>query len=333
MIPYSVLDLSPIVEGSNAAVSLQNSLKLAQHTEQLGFERFWVAEHHSMPGIASAATSIVVGHIASGTQKIRVGAGGVMLPNHSPLVIAEQYGTLDSLYPNRIDLGVGRAPGSDGITAKALRRDFANQDRFPEDLAELQAYLSDYDPLQKHVRAIPGEGTNVPIWILGSSLYGAHLAAELGLPYVFASHFAPDALGQAAKVYRHKFKPSNVLDKPYFMFAVNVFAADSQAEADYLMSSHQRGFANLILGKPGLLPQPVENIEQHVDGLTLARVNSALSCTASGTLDKVRAQLAGLIDQYQPDEIMINGPIFDQEARLKSFSLASQAILTLNTQS
>ena len=329
MIPYSVLDLSPIVEGSNAAVSLQNSLKLAQHAEQLGYKRYWLAEHHSMPGIASAATSVVIGHIAAGTNSIRVGAGGIMLPNHAPLVIAEQFGTLASLHPDRIDLGLGRAPGSDGHTAKALRRNFANQDQFPEDVAELQAYLDDFDPMQQHVRAVPGEGTKVPLWILGSSLYGAHLAAELGLPYAFASHFAPDALAQAAKVYRHKFKPSATLDKPYFMFAVNVFAADSQVEADYLKSSHQQGFANLILGKPGLLPKPVENIEQHVDGLTLARVNSALSCTASGTVEKVRAQLAGLIDQYQPDEIMINGAIHDHDARLKSFTLASKALSSI----
>ena len=333
MIPYSVLDLSPIVEGSNAAASLQHSLQLAQHVEQLGYKRYWLAEHHSMPGIASAATSVVISHIAAGTNTIRVGAGGIMLPNHAPLVIAEQFGTLATLHPDRIDLGLGRAPGSDGHTAKALRRDFGNQDQFPQDIAELQAYLDDYDPRQQHVRAIPGEGTKVPIWILGSSLYGAHLAAELGLPYAFASHFAPDALAQAAKVYRHKFKPSKVLDKPYFMFAVNVFAADTQAEADYLKTSHQQGFANLILGKPGLLPKPVDNIEQHVDGLTLARVNSALSCSVSGSLDKVRAQLAGLIDQYKPDEIMINGAIHDHQARLRSFELAAKAMQTLNTES
>jgi len=326
MIPYSVLDLSPIVEGSNAAISLQNSLKLAQHAEQLGFKRYWVAEHHSMPGVASAATSVVIGHIASGTKTIRVGAGGIMLPNHSPLVIAEHFGTLATLYPNRIDLGLGRAPGSDGKTAKALRRNFANEDAFPKDVAELQAYLNDYDPMQQHVRAIPGEGTKVPLWILGSSLYGAQLAAHLGLPYAFASHFAPEDLGQAAKIYRERFKPSAVLDKPYFMFAINVFAASTNEEANYIKSSHQQGFANLISGRPGLLPRPVDEVTAHIDSMTLSRVNSALRCAATGDLHQVRAQLRDLIERYQPDELMINGPIHNHEARLKSFEIAVQAL-------
>ena len=326
MIPYSVLDISPIVEGSDAATSLQNSLKLAQHAEQLGYKRYWLAEHHGMPGIASAATSVVIGHIASGTKTIRVGAGGIMLPNHSPLVIAEQFGTLATLYPDRIDLGLGRAPGSDGVTAKALRRQFTNEDQFPQDIAELQAYLDEFDPLQQHVRAIPGEGTKVPLWILGSSLYGAHLAAELGLPYAFASHFAPDALAQAAKVYRHKFKPSAILDKPYFMFAVNVFAAETHDAADYLKTSHQQGFANLILGKPGQLPKPVDDIHTRIDALTLTRVNAALSCSVSGNLDKITAELRGLIDRYQPDELIFNGPIHHHESRLASFELAAQAM-------
>ena len=326
MIPYSILDLSPIVEGSNAATSLQNSLKLAQHAEQLGFKRYWVAEHHSMPGVASAATSVVISHIAAGTQKIRVGAGGIMLPNHSPLVIAEHFGTLATLYPNRIDLGLGRAPGSDSMTAKALRRNFANEDAFPKDVAELQAYLDDYDPLQQHVRAIPGEGTKVPLWILGSSLYGAQLAAHLGLPFVFASHFAPQALDQAANIYRSKFKPSLALSKPYFMFSINVFAAQTNEEAEYIKTSHQQGFANLILGKPGLLPKPVKDVNTNVDMMTLARVDSALSCVAWGDFAKVQAELRGLIERYQPDEIMLNGPIHNHEARLKSFELAAKAL-------
>lgn len=326
MIPYSVLDLSPIVEGSNAAASLQHSLKLAQHAEQLGYHRYWLAEHHGMAGIASAATSVVIGHIASGTNTIRVGAGGIMLPNHSPLVIAEHFGTLATLYPDRIDLGLGRAPGSDGKTAKALRRNFANEDAFPKDVAELQAYLNDYDPMQQHVRAIPGEGTKVPIWILGSSLYGAQLAAHLGLPYAFASHFAPQALAQAAKVYRDRFNPSAVLDKPYFMFAINVFAASTNEEAHYIKSSHQQGFANLISGRPGLLPRPVKDINQTLDAMTLDSVNSALSCSVTGDLASITTQLSTLIARYQPDEVMINGAIHDQDARLKSFELAAQAM-------
>ncbi len=331
MTAYSILDLSPIVAGSTASISFQNSLALAQHAEKIGYKRYWLAEHHNMPGIASAATSVVIGHIAGGTKHIRVGAGGIMLPNHSPLVIAEQFGTLESLYPNRIDLGLGRAPGTDGLTARALRalrRNLTQNDQFPEDVTQLQKYFQDYTG--GSIRAVPGEGTNVPLWILGSSLYGAKLAADLGLPYAFASHFSPDALAQAAKVYRENFKPSAKLSEPYFMFAVNVFAADSDQEAQFIRSSHQQGFANLTWGKPSLLPRPVDDIESVVDRSTLAGVNHTLGCSAWGSPQKVYDELSKLIDTYKPNEIIINSPIHKHESRLKSYSIAAQVMKDIN---
>jgi len=329
-IAHSILDLAPIAEGSNVGAALQNSLSLAQHAEKIGYTRYWVAEHHNMAGIASAATSVVIGHIAGGTNSIRVGAGGIMLPNHSPLVIAEHFGTLETLYPNRIDLGLGRAPGTDGATAKALRRSLTSSDQFPEDVLELQRYFQTNDPVSTAIRAVPGEGTNVPLWILGSSLYGAQLAAHMGLPFAFASHFAPDALGQAAQIYRENFQPSEQLQQPYFMFAVNVFAADSDAEADYIRSSHQQVFANLISGRPSKLPAPVADIKAVLDSATLANVNRALRCIASGGEEKVHRELSALIEAYQPDEIMINSPIHNHAARLHSYSIVAQVFDKIN---
>ena len=327
---YSILDLSPIVEGSTAAVSLQNSLALAQHAEQMGFTRYWLAEHHNMPGVASAATSVVIGYIAGGTKSIRVGAGGIMLPNHSPLVIAEHFGTLETLYPNRIDLGLGRAPGTDAASARALRRSLTHSDQFPEDVIELQQYLQDVTSTSAPIRAVPGEGTNVPLWILGSSLYGAQLAAHLGLPYAFASHFAPDALAQAAQVYRQNFQPSAKLAEPYFMFAVNVFAADSDEEAQFVRSSHQQGFANLRSGKPSLLPRPVKDIETVLGSATLASVNHSLRCVASGGPEKVQRELTELIQTHRPNEIIINSPIHSHQARLHSYKIAAEVVRDIN---
>ena len=330
MTAYSILDLSPIVAGSTATLSLQNSLALAQHAEQVGYTRYWLAEHHNMPGVASAATSVVIGYIAGGTKSIRVGAGGIMLPNHSPLVIAEHFGTLETLYPNRIDLGIGRAPGADGFTAKALRRSFSQGDQFPEDVMELQQYLQDKTLPTRRIRAVPGEGTNVPLWILGSSLYGAKLAANMGLPYVFASHFAPDTLTQAAQVYRENFRPSEQLLKPYLMFSVNVFAADSDAQAQYVRSSHLQGFANVTSGRPSLLPRPVNDVEAVLDGATLARVNHSLRCGATGGPKKIYRELAQLIDKHRPDEIIINSPIHDHEARLRSYNITADTLRAIN---
>ncbi len=332
MTAYSILDLSPIVEGSTAALSLQNSLALAQHAEKIGYTRYWLAEHHNMPGVASAATSVVIGHIAGATKSIRVGAGGIMLPNHAPLVIAEHFGTLATLYPNRIDLGIGRAPGTDGFTARALRRNFDHADQFPEDVIELQQYLQDKTLATSRIRAVPGEGTNVPLWMLGSSLYGAKLAAYMGLPYVFASHFAPDALTQAVQVYRDNFQPSKQLLKPYLMFSVNVFAADCDAQAQYVRSSHVQGFANMISARPSLLPYPLNNVEAVVDSVTLAQVNHSLRCGATGGPEKIYRELAQLIDQHRPDEIIINSPIHAHQDRLKSYSIAADAIKRLNSE-
>jgi len=328
MTDYSILDLSPIVEGSTASNSLQNSLLLAQHAEKIGYKRYWLAEHHNIPGVASAATSVVIGHIAGGTKHIRVGAGGIMLPNHSPLVIAEQFGTLETLYPNRIDLGLGRAPGTDNITARALRRNSTQNDHFPDDIAQLQRYFQ--DTVTGPIRAVPGEGTNVPLWILGSSLYGAQLAANLGLPYAFASHFAPNDLAQAAKLYRENFKPSAQLSEPYFIFAVNVFAADTNQEAEFIRSSHQQGFANLLWGKPSLLPHPVNDITTVLDNTTLEHVNQTLRCCAWGDSEKVYDELSKLIDTYKPNEIIINSPIHKHESRLKSYSIASEVMKKIN---
>lgn len=330
MTAYSILDLSPIVEGSTATVSLQNSFTLAQHAEDVGYKRYWVAEHHNMPGVASAATSVVIGHIAGGTKSIRVGAGGIMLPNHSPLVVAEHFGTLETLYPNRIDLGLGRAPGTDGNTARALRRNLKHSDQFPEDVIELQGYLQEKTSPVKAIRAVPGEGTRVPLWILGSSLYGAQLAAHLGLPFAFASHFAPDSLAQAAQLYRENFRPSAQLAQPYLIFSVNVFAADSDEEAEFIRTSHQQGFANVTSGRPSLLPRPVNDVKAVLDGATLARVNHSLRCGATGGPEKVYRELDQLIETHKPNEIIINSPIYKHENRLRSYSIAAEVIRDIN---
>ena len=328
MIPHSVLDLSPIVEGGSPAQSLRNTLDLAQHAERWGYRRFWLAEHHNMPGIASAATSVVIGYVAAGTSTIRVGAGGVMLPNHAPLIIAEQYGTLATLYSDRIDLGLGRAPGTDMGTARALRRGMEQIDTFPQDVVELIGFLGEATPDQR-VRAIPGQGTKVPIWILGSSLYGAQLAAHLGLPYAFASHFAPAALEEAVALYRHRFEPSAYLQDPYFMLAVNVFAADDADAGGFLKTSMQQGFARLRRGQPGPLPRPVSDIAAILDRATIGMVDQALSCSVLGTPDMVAEGVRRLIARYAPDEIIFNGPIHDHTARLRSFEIAAGAMQSI----
>ena len=328
MIPYSALDLSPICEGGSAAQSLANSLDLARHAEALGYTRYWLAEHHNMPGIASSATAVVIGHIAGGTSRIRVGSGGIMLPNHSPLVVAEQFGTLATLYPDRIDLGLGRAPGTDGTTAWALRRGKGVEDHFPRDVVELMGYLGDPQPGQP-IHAIPGEGTHVPVYILGSSLYGAELAAQLGLPYAFASHFAPAALEQALEVYRSHFRPSAVLEKPHAMIAVNVYGAEDMETARQLRTSMQLAFVRLRTGNPGRIPRPVERIEDHVPPEMLAMVNEALRVTVMGTPDEVKAGISDLIDRHAPDEIIFSAQIHDHAARKTSFEIAAGAMQSL----
>ena len=325
MIPLSVLDLSPITEGSDAAQSFRNTLDLAQHAETLGFNRYWLAEHHGMPGIASAATSILIGHVAGGTQTIRVGAGGIMLPNHSPLVIAEQFGTLESLYPGRIDLGLGRAPGSDQITARALRRNLSSEaDEFPRDVVELMDFMSD-QPRQS-VRAVPGTGLKVPVWILGSSLFGAQLAAMLGLPYAFASHFAPAQMMQAVELYRTTFKPSAQLAKPYVMLGFNVFAADSDEQAHILATSMQQAFVNLRSGRPAKLPPPKPGYAEQVGPAERALLDSVLSCTAIGAPAAIRKGLHDFIARTGADELMITSQMFDHAARKRSYELTAGAI-------
>jgi luciferase family oxidoreductase group 1 len=324
MIPFSVLDLSPITEGGDAAQSFRNTLELAQRAERWGFNRYWLAEHHGMPGIASAATSILISHVASGTRKIRVGAGGIMLPNHSPLVIAEQFGTLQALYPGRIDLGLGRAPGSDQATARALRRNLASDaDEFPRDVVELMDFMAD-EPQQK-VRAVPGRGAKVPVWILGSSLFGAQLAAMLGLPFAFASHFAPQQMMQAIEIYRATFKASSQLAKPYVMLGYNVFAADSDEEAQVLATSQQQAFVNLRSGRPGRLPPPLPGYRDKVGPAERALLDSVLTCTAIGSPRTVQEKLAEFIERTRADEIMVACNMFDHGARLHSYEIVSAA--------
>lgn len=327
---YSVLDLAPVPDGQTIAQSLRNSTVLAQKAEAWGYHRYWLAEHHNMPGIASAATAVLIGHIASQTQTIRVGAGGIMLPNHAPYMVAEAFGTLASLHGDRIDLGLGRAPGTDMQTARALRRgmayDHASGDSFPQDVLDLIGFLGADDP-HRPVRAFPGQETYVPVWILGSSLYGAQLAANLGLPYAFASHFAPAALEEALEVYRRQFRPSATLSKPHAMMAINVFAADSDAEGSRLRTTMQQAFARLRLGKPGKLPAPVDDITDHIPAPVLAGVNEALRISATGSKDTVRAELSSIIARYRPDKVIITGQIHDHEARLRSFETAA-AILS-----
>ncbi|WEF30666.1 LLM class flavin-dependent oxidoreductase [Pseudoduganella chitinolytica] len=320
MIPFSILDLSPIAQGSDAGASLRNTLDLAQHGERWGYHRYWLAEHHGMPGIASAATAVVIAHVAGGTSTIRVGAGGIMLPNHSPLVIAEQFGTLEALFPGRIDLGLGRAPGSDQTTARALRRNLGSDaEEFPQDVVELQDYLSD-EPRQR-VLAVPGQGAKVPLWILGSSLFGAQLAAHLGLPFAFASHFAPQMMMQAVALYRANFKPSAQLDKPYVMLGYNVFAADTDEEAQWRATSMEQAFVNLRTGRPGKLPPPVTNYRDALGPQENAMLDSVLSCSAIGSPETVAAQMKAFIASTGPDELMITSQIFEHGARLRSYEI------------
>jgi luciferase family oxidoreductase group 1 len=324
MIPFSVLDLSPITQGSDAAHSFRNTLDLARHAERWGYRRFWLAEHHGMPGIASAATAVLIGHVAGGTSTIRVGAGGIMLPNHSPLTIAEQFGTLESLYPGRIDLGLGRAPGSDQRTAQALRRNLnSDPDEFPRDVLELADYFST-SPRQA-VRAVPGTGLQVPLWILGSSLFGAQVAAALGLPYAFASHFAPAQMMAAIELYRKEFRPSRHLARPYVMLGFNVFGADSLSEATFRASSMQQAFVNLRTGRPSQLPPPVEGYSERLGPQERAILDQVLSCASIGTPDKVRADLCSFVERTGADELMITSQIFDHGARLRSFEIAAEA--------
>ncbi len=322
MIPFSVLDLAPITQGSDAAQSFRNTVDLAQHAERWGYNRYWLAEHHGMPGIASAATSVLIGHVAGKTETIRVGAGGIMLPNHSPLVIAEQFGTLESLYPGRIDLGLGRAPGSDQLTARALRRNLTSDaDEFPRDVVELMDFMSD-EPRQR-VRAVPGKAAKVPVWILGSSTFGAQLAAMLGLPYAFASHFAPAQMMEAIAIYRETFKPSAQLAKPYVMLGYNVFAADSDEEAAVLATSMQQAFVNLRSGRPAQLPPPVPGFYEQAGPAERALLDGVLACTAIGAPATVRAKMAAFIERTGADELMITSQMYDHQHRRRSYELTA----------
>ena len=322
--PFSVLDLSPVPDGSDVSTSLANTLDLARHAEALGFKRYWLAEHHNMPGIASAATSVVIGHVAAGTSTIRVGAGGIMLPNHAPLQIAEQFGTLNALHPGRIDLGLGRAPGTDMATARALRRTLQGDvDSFPQDVLELQAWFRPAEEGQR-IQAVPGEGQNVPIWILGSSLYGAQLAAQLGLPNAFASHFAPGELANALRVYRQDFRPSGQLDKPHVMLGYNVIAADTDEEANVLASSIHQAFVNLRTGRPGKLPAPLPGYYDTLEPAARAMLDQALSCSAVGSPDTIRARLSAFVAEHQPDEIIVTTQIWDHDARKRSYEILAE---------
>lgn len=327
-VPYALLDLAPVAEGGTPADAFRNARDLACHAEQWGFTRYWLAEHHNMPGIASAATSVVIGHVAAATSRIRLGAGGIMLPNHSPLVIAEQFGTLECLYPGRIDLAVGRAPGSDGITARALRRDnFQAAERFPQDVQEL---LSLFAPVQagQAVQAVPGGGLGVPVWILGSSLFGAQLAAALGLPYAFASHFAPDALMQAIAVYRHHFTPSPWRQQPHVMPCVGVFIADTDREARRLFSTAQQQFTNLFRGAPGKLQPPLDDMDTYWTPGERQGVSHALQYAIVGSPLAARAQLEEFLAQTGADELMLTAQIYDHNARLRSFEYAAEILHT-----
>jgi luciferase family oxidoreductase group 1 len=324
-IPYSILDISPIPQGFTAGDALRNSLDVAQHAEKWGYTRYWVAEHHNMTGNASSATAVLVGYLAAGTKTIRVGSGGVMLPNHAPLVIAEQFGTLASIYPGRIDLGLGRAPGTDQMTARALRRDLlGSDDRFPQDVRELQHY---FGPIQEGqaVKAIPGANTEVPIWILGSSLYGAQLAAHFGLPYAFASHFAPEQLLEAMKIYRELFKPSDKLDKPYSAFVMNVVAADTDEEAQHLFTTLQQNVIRMRRNTRGPLPPPIIDIDDFCEPHEKATAAHALQVSAVGSLETVRKTMRHWLDLTGASELVVTGQVFDHQARLRSFEIAAQA--------
>lgn len=321
MIPLSVLDLSPVPEGSNAGQALRNSADLARHAEALGYQRYWMAEHHNMQGIASAATAVALAHVAAGTNTLRIGAGGIMLPNHAPLIIAEQFGTLAALHPGRIDLGLGRAPGSDQIAARAMRRNLdSDSNQFPRDVVELLSYFRPAEPGQT-LQAVPGAGEAVEVWILGSSTFGAQLAAMLGLPYAFASHFAPEQMRDAIAIYRETFRPSDRLSAPYVMLGVNVFAADTDAEARRLFTSLQQAFMNLRRGRPGKLPAPVNHLE--LDRYAQAMLNDALACSIVGGPETVRAGLQSFMASTGADALMVTAQIFDHAARKRSFEILS----------
>ncbi|MDQ6611997.1 MAG: LLM class flavin-dependent oxidoreductase [Gemmatimonadota bacterium] len=323
MIPFSVLDLAPIPAGRTAADALGNSLQLAQLAERLQYKRYWLAEHHNMPGIASAATAIVIGHVAAGTSTIRVGSGGIMLPNHSPLIIAEQFGTLASLFPDRIDLGLGRAPGSDQQTARAMRRELSlSAETFPQDVMELQSY---FEPASDSaaIRAIPGTGLRVPIYLLGSSLFSAGLAAALGLPFAFASHFAPDLMTQALAIYRQRFQPSAQLQTPYAMLAVNVIAADTDSMARRQFTSMQQAFVNIRRGTATQVPAPIDDMESYWTPVERAQMANVLAYSFVGSPDTVRRGLHNFLDMHKPDELFVAGHFHDHDARLRSFEIAA----------
>jgi len=328
MIPFSILDLSPIVHGGDAAQALRNTIDLAQHAERWGYHRYWLAEHHNIPSVASAATAVVIAAVAGNTSTMRVGAGGIMLPNHAPLVIAEQFGTLESLFACRIDLALGRAPGSDQVTARALRRQPGNADTFPQDVLELITYFQ--APAGQRVRAIPGAGLNVPIWILGSSLYGAQLAAELGLPYGFASHFAPALMMDAIAVYRERFRASQFLAQPYVMLGVNVVAGETNEKAEQLFTSHQQAFVNLRRGTPGPLPPPDDHFLQTLSEHEKWELDQTLAVSAVGSLESVQAALEALVARTHADELILVAQIYDHQARLRSYELAATLFKTLH---
>lgn len=325
MIPLSILELGRVRQGADPRTALDEARALAQHAERHGYQRIWVAEHHNMPGVTTAATSIVIAHIAAGTQSIRVGAGGIMLPNHAPYVIAEQFGTLETLFPGRIDLGLGRAPGTDQMTLRALRRNPANAENFPQDVLELQSFLGPREP-GRRIEAVPGAGTNVPLWILGSSLFGAQLAASLGLPYGFASHFAPQALNQALEVYRSAFKPSAQASRPYALVGVNVIAAETDEEARYLATSQQMSFADLFRGTRGLMQPPIESIDSYWTPQEKAQAGQMLSCSVIGSRETVRRGLQQLVDKTQADELMIVCDVFDPQKRMRSVEIIAEAV-------
>ena len=325
MIPLSILDLVPVKVGDTPSDALHNTLDLAQHADRWGYLRYWMAEHHNMTGIASAATSVVIGYVAGGTKTIRVGSGGVMLPNHSPLVIAEQFGTLESLYPGRIDCGLGRAPGTDQIAMRAMRRDAMAAEQFPDDVAELRAFFEPVQPGQR-IRAVPGAGLKVPLWILGSSLYGAQVAAHFGLPYAFASHFAPDALDQALDVYRERFKPSEQLQKPYAMPCVNVVAADTDKEARRLFTSIQQRFTDMVRNARGQLSAPIDDIDTYWSPAEKAHASRMLSCSFVGSPESLRGQLDAFIARTGANELMVSAAIYEQSARLRSYELLASIV-------
>lgn len=329
MTALSILELVRVTEGGSPRIALDNARDVAAHAENLGYTRIWVAEHHNMPGIASAATSIVLAHIASGTRTIRVGAGGIMLPNHAPYIIAEQFGTLAQLFPGRIDLGLGRAPGTDQLTVRALRRSPAASDQFPQDVLELQAYFEPAGANQS-IQAVPAAGTRVPLWILGSSHFGAMLAAELGLPYAFASHFAPDQLMQALQIYRSRFKPSEQLAKPYAVVGVNVIAAETDAEARHLSTTQKMSFTNIFRGARGLSQPPIEDIEDYWSPVERAQVHRMLARTIIGSKETVADGLQALIAETGADELMVVSDIYDHQKRLKSFELIAGAMQSID---